>query len=308
MRILVTGVSGYVGSALVPRLRLEGHEVRGFARSRERVAAAGVELDELIVGDAISGAGLARALDGADAAYYLIHSMEGPTDGFPEQERRAATRFATAARASGVRRIVYLGGLVPPDGATISRHLASRLEVEQALLAAAAEPIALRASIVIGARSRSFRYLVRLIERLPVLALPAWRTNRTRPIDGRDVLAFLVRAADAPSALAGRSWDIGGPETMTYERLIGRIADAMLVDRPAIPLGLTLTPLAAVVGASVAGEDLGFIEPLMESLEHDLLPRHGDAAEAFGVRLHPFDSAVERALREWEETEEVAAK
>ena len=101
-----------------------------------------------------------------------------------------------------MRRIVYLGGLVPSDGA-VSRHLASRLAVEEALLDAADEPIALRASIVIGARSRSFRFLVRLIERLPVLALPAWREHRTQPIDGRDVLDFLVAAADAPAALAG---------------------------------------------------------------------------------------------------------
>jgi uncharacterized protein YbjT (DUF2867 family) len=308
MRILVTGVSGYVGAALVPRLPAAGHEVRGFARSRERVAAAGVRLDDLVLGDAASGAGLARALDGSDAAYYLIHSMEGPAGGFLEQERRSAGRFATAARAAGVRRVVYLGGLVPPDGARSSRHLASRLAVEDALLAAADEPIALRASIVIGARSRSFRFLVRLIERLPVLALPAWRDNRTQPIDGRDVLEYLVRAADAPAALAGRSWDLGGPEAMSYAQLIGRIADAMLVDRPSIPFNLTLTPIASVIGAAVAGEDPGFIGPLMESLEHDLLPRDGDAAEAFGVRLHPFDAAVERALRDWEQTEEVAAK
>jgi uncharacterized protein YbjT (DUF2867 family) len=308
MRVLVTGVSGYVGAALVPRLQQAGHEVRGFARSPERVTAAGLQLDDLVVGDAISGAGLARALDGAEAAYYLVHSMEGPPGGgFPALERRAAVRFATAARAAGVRRVVYLGGLVPSDGA-VSRHLASRLAVEQALLEAAAEPIALRASIVIGARSRSFRYLVRLIERLPVLALPAWRTNRTQPVDGRDMLEFLVRAADAPAALAGRSWDVAGPEAMTYAELIQRIADAMLVDRPAIPLGLSLTPLAAAVGAAVAGEDPGFIEPLMESLQHDLLPRHDDTAQAFGVRLHSFDAAVERALREWEQTEEVAAK
>ena len=308
MRILVTGASGYVGAALVPRLQQAGHEVRGFARSRERVAAAGVALDDLVVGDAISGAGLARALDGADAAYYLIHSMEGPEGAFQEHERRAAERFATAARAAGVRRVVYLGGLVPPDGATVSRHLGSRLAVEEALVDAADEAIAFRASIVIGARSRSFRFLVRLIERLPVLALPAWRANRTRPIDGRDVLEFLVRAADAPAALAGRSWDLGGPETMTYQELIARIADAMLVDRPSIQLGFSLTPVASVIGAAVAGEDPGFIGPLMESLEHDLLPRHGDAADAFGVRLHPFAAAVERALRDWESSEEVAAK
>ncbi|MGH2949613.1 MAG: NAD(P)H-binding protein [Solirubrobacteraceae bacterium] len=309
MRILVTGVSGYVGAALVPRLRRAGHDVRGFARSRERVTAAGVQLDDVVVGDAISGAGLGRALDGVDAAYFLIHSMEGPPDGgFPEQERRAAERFATAARTAGVRRVVYLGGLVPPQGATVSRHLASRLAVEQALLEVADEPIALRASIVVGARSRSFRFLVRLIERLPVLALPAWRVNRTRPIDGRDVLDFLVRAADAPAALAGRSWDVAGPETMTYAEMIARIADAMLVDRPSFGVNATLTPLVSAVGAAIAGEDPGFIGPMMESLEHDLLPRHGDAAGAFGVRLHAFDAAVERALREWELTEEVAAK
>ena len=221
---------------------------------------------------------------------------------------RAAERFATAARAAGVRRVVYLGGLVPPEGATVSRHLGSRLAVEQALLEAADEPIALRPSIAIGARSRSFRFLVRLIERMPVLALPAWRRNRTQPIDGRDVLEFLARAADAPAALAGRSWDIGGPETMTYAELISRIAEAMLVERPLIELNLSLTPLASAIGAAIADEDPGFIGPLMESLDHDLLLRHHDAAEAFGVRLHSFDAAVERALRDWETLEEVAAK
>ncbi len=308
MRLLVTGVSGYVGAALAPRLQAAGHEVRGFARSRERVAAAGVLLDDVVLGDAISGAGLGRALDGVDAAYYLMHSMEGNVkSGFEHLERRAAERFATAANAAGVKRVVYLGGLVP-QAAVASRHLASRVAVERALLDTAAEPIAFRASIVIGARSRSFRFLVRLIERLPVLALPAWRVHRTQPIDGRDVLDFLVRAADAPAELAGRSWDLAGPESMTYQELIARIAEHMLVDRPAIALGFSLTPVASVVAAAVAEEDPGFIAPLMESLESDLLPRHDDAAGAFGVRLHSFDAAVERALREWEMTEEVAAK
>jgi uncharacterized protein YbjT (DUF2867 family) len=315
VRILVTGVSGYVGAALVPRLARDGHELRGFARSAERVRRAGVSvggrapgLAELVLGDAVAGTGLEDAMDGVDAAYFLIHSMEGPAGGaFPEQERRAAANFAQAARAAGVRRVVYLGGLVPEDGQA-SRHLSSRLAVEEALLAAAPESVALRASIVIGARSRSFRFLVRLIERLPVLALPAWREHRTAPIDGRDVIEFLARAATVPAALTGRSWDIAGPEVVTYGGLIERIAAAMVVERPTLSLNVSLTPVASVVAAAVAGEDPALITPLMEGLESDLLPRHDDAPKAFGVRLHGLDAAVERALREWEQTEEVAAR
>jgi len=308
VRILVTGVSGYVGAAVAPRLRARGHIVRGFARDVSRVTAAGVDLHELVLGDALEGDGLDRALDGVEVAYYLLHSMEGAADGaFPERERRAAERFAAAARRAGARRVVYLGGVVPRGG-VMSRHLASRLAVEEALLEAAPEPIGFRASIVIAARSRSFRFLVRLIERLPVLALPSWREHRTQPIDGRDMLEFLVRAAEAPAALAGRSWDVAGPDRMTYAELIGRIADAMLVARPRLQLGVALTPLASVVAAAVAGEDVGLVGPLMESLEHDLLPRDEAAAGAFGVRLHEFDAAVERALRDWEQLEELAAR
>jgi uncharacterized protein YbjT (DUF2867 family) len=298
LRTLVTGVSGYVGAALVPRLLDAGHSVRGFARSRERVAAAGLHLDDLVLGDATTGAGLDRALDGIDVAYYLIHSMEGPAE-FVDVERRQGEQFAAAAGAAGVRRIVYLGGLLPHDG-SLSRHLASRLAVEQALLDAVPDSIALRASIVIAARSRSFRFLVRLIERLPILALPAWRENRTQPVDGRDVLEFLASAATVAPKHAGRAWDIGGPDAMSYGEMLDRIGDVMMIDRPALRLGFNLTPVASVVAAAVAGEDPGLIEPLMESLEHDLLPRDGDAAAAFGVRLHRFEAAVERALRDLE--------
>ena len=306
MKILVTGTTGFVGAALAPRLSAVGHEVVGFARDPSRVR--GLEDIPVVRGDAVSGAGLEEALDGADVAYYLIHSMEPSVDGsFSTRDREAAERFRDAARAAGVQRVVYLGGLVPPG--TPSPHLRSRLDVEEILLDTTPQSVALRASIVIGARSRSFRFLVHLVERVPVLPLPGWRDFRTQPIDGRDVLAFLESAATAqlPADPAARSVDIAGPDVLAYGEMIERIADAMLVSRPAIRFGLTATPLASRIAAVIAGEDHELIGPLMEGLEADLLPRDDRAAALFGVRLHGFDRAVDRALRDWEATGESLA-
>jgi uncharacterized protein YbjT (DUF2867 family) len=315
MNVLVTGATGAIGAGLVPRLVAGDHAVRAFARDPARVTASG--LAGVVRGDAVTGAGLAEALGGIDVAYFLIHSMETPAagaptakplvGGFAHRDRRAAAQFADAARAAGVRRIVYLGGLLPP-GAGVSPHLASRLEVEDLLLGAAPEGVALRASIVIGARSRSFRFLVRLVERVPVMPLPDWRDNRTAPIDARDVTAYLV-AAGTSDAVDGRlSLDIGGPEVMTYATMIERIRDALLLGRPRLDLPLRLTGVTSRIAAAIAGEDPALIEPLMGSLGTDLLPRDDRARELFGVRLHDFEAAVERALRECEDADDLAAR
>jgi uncharacterized protein YbjT (DUF2867 family) len=310
-RVLVTGASGFVGAALIPRLQAAGHDVRAFARAPQRVAAAGVDTTalEVVLGDAVSGTGLDRALDGVDVAYFLIHSMEsaGAADGFASRDRHAAEAFAAAARDAGVRRVIYLGGLVP-DTYAASAHLASRLEVEQTLLDAAPEALALRASIVVGARSRSFRFLVRLVERVPVMPLPDWRDNRTQPIDGRDVLAYLQAAATSPAVDGPLSLDIAGPDVVTYGALVTRIRDALLVGRAPIRLGFSLTPVASRVAAAIAGEDHALIGPLMEGLSGDLLPRDQRAPDVLGVRLHRLDAAIERALGDWEAVEELRAR
>jgi uncharacterized protein YbjT (DUF2867 family) len=309
MPTLVTGASGYVGAALVGRLVDAGHDVRAFGRDEGRVRAAGVS-DEVpvVLGDAVTGAGLDEALEDAEVAFYLVHSMERGARDFSSDERRAAEHFAAAAQRAGTRRVVYLGGLVPTDK-PLSRHLGSRLAVEEVLLSAVGEAVAFRASIVIGDRSRSFRFLVRLVERTPVLPLPSWRHNRTQPIDGRDLLGYLHAAAESGAVTGPLSLDAVGPDVVTYGEMIGRIRDLMLLGRPELPLPLSLTPVAAQVASAIAGEDPALIQPLMESLESDLLARDRRCREVFPeVRLHRFDRAVEHALGRWEAVEELAGR
>jgi uncharacterized protein YbjT (DUF2867 family) len=355
MRILLTGISGFAGSALLPRLLEEGHEVRALARNRTRVERTldtmaspargpiGLEDFELTIGDTLSGTGMLGALRGVEVAYYLIHSMEpspsGPDgDSFPARERASAQTFAHAARAAGVRRIVYLGGPIPgdsrsgdtrpggppPDGPLtksgtrpksdpllkserISPHLSSRYAVERILLDSVPDSVALRASIVIGARSRSFRFLVRLVERMPVLALPAWRRFHSKPIDERDIVEMLAACASV-EAVGGRSLDAGGPEILTYGEIVERIAELMMLARPSIGIGVTVTPIAARLAAVISGERPELVLPLMESLTGDLLPHGDDPADLLGVDLHSFDSSVEHALGEWERHEPLAAR
>ncbi len=300
----MTGATGFVGAKLIPALQRADVDVRAFARDPSRVAA-----DVPVVrGDAVTGAGLDEALEGVDVAYFLIHSMEAAVgDGFGARERVAVDNFVAAAQRQGVRRTVYLGGPVPATGRP-SPHLGSRLAVEQALLDGFDEAVALRASIIVGARSRSFRFLVRLVERLRALPLPSWREFRTRPIDERDVIAMLVAAASTDEAADGLSLDIAGPDVLTYGEMIERIADLMLVGRLPVRLGFAAMPVASRVAAAIAGEDHALIGPLMAALTGDLLPRDDRAAEVLGVRLHSFDAAVEHALREWEETEPLGAR
>jgi uncharacterized protein YbjT (DUF2867 family) len=319
VEVLLTGASGFVGSLLLPRLLEQGHTVTALTREPPRLRAAlaagpGAQ-PRILAGDAVSGEGLADALEGIEVAYYLIHSMEsnaGSTS-FVDRERGAAANFAAAATTAGVRRIVYLGGLVPrwaPTGSqrppAASQHLASRQAVERILMAAVPDSLSLRASIVIGARSRSFRLLVRLLERMPIIALPGWQRFSTQPIDERDVTAMLL--ACASSELSGEVLEIGGPDILTYGEILSRIAELMLIGRPTLRIGVNMTGLAGRVAAAIATEDPQLVVPLMEGLQGDLLPRDDHAAERLGVRLHPFDGAVEHALAEWERTEPLAAR
>jgi uncharacterized protein YbjT (DUF2867 family) len=304
---LVTGATGYVGGRLLRRLAADGRNVRALARVPDQLEH--VPTLEGVRGDLLTGDGLEAALDGCETAYYLVHSMEaaGGNGDFAGRDRTMAENFAGAAQRAGVERIVYLGGIVPAAG-ELSPHLRSRLEVEEILLSAVPASTALRASIVIGAGSSSFRILVRLVERLRVLPMPGWSGNRTQPIDERDVIEFLALTPQVAGA-AGRSLDVAGPDVMTYGRMIERIAEAMGVGRLPLSLKRSLTPPASAVVAAVTGQPLALVRPLMESLETDLLPRDGDEApRIYGLHPHRFDRALDHALAEWETLEPLGAR
>ena len=302
---LVAGATGYIGERLIERLASEARRVRALARDPSRVTPLpGVQP---VGADLSGGKGLRAALEGVATAYYLVHSMEAADDDdFAERDRRMARRFGEAARKAGVERIVYLGGMAP--GGRVSKHLGSRLEVEQILLDAVPDSTALRASMVIGAGSSSFRVLVRLVERLPVLPMPGWGANRTQPIDERDVIEYLARTPSVPGS-AGRALDVVGPDVLSYAEMMQRIAELMGVGRMSLPIGASLTHTASAVVAAVTGQPVELVRPLMESLESDILPRDPEeASRLYGLRARRFDRAAERALAEWESGEPLGAR
>ena len=298
MKVLVTGITGYMGSLMAERMVREGHEVRGFARHPERATRA----VRVIKGDALTGEGLDVALADIDVAYFLIHSMEPAADDrFAARERTSAETFARAAAGAGVSASSTWADWYRKAGHG-SAHLRSRMAVEHILRDAVPESVALRASIVIGARSRSFRFLVRLVERLPVLAVPAWR----QPPDGNRRRARCRRHARPGGRQCrgrGPTLDVGGPDVVSYGELIDRIADLCSSTGPRSRFKrLTVTPIASRISAVIAGEDHELIGPLMESLDSDLLLATIGRRDLLGVRLHPLDAAIEHALAEWEAT------
>ena len=290
--LLLTGASGYVGGRLLARLEQEGRRVRCMSRRPEQMGARTAPSTEVVRGDVHDPASLADALDGVDTAYYLVHSMSGGDD-YRTADRRGAAAFGTAARAAGVRRIVYLGGL--GCGTGLSGHLASRQEVGVTLAASGVPVIEFRASIVIGSGSTSFEMVRALVDRLPIMVTPRWVGTRTQPIAIEDAVEYLHQAVDL--AVAGsRVIEIGGPERVSYRDLMREYARQRGLRRtmirvPALTprlsslwLGL-VTPVYARVGRE-----------LVEGLRNETVVRDPSALTLFPIRPRGVREAIARAL------------
>ena len=304
---LIAGATGYVGSLLTKGLVDQGRPVRALARRPPAVAPG--RMVEIVRGDVVKDEGLDAALEGCDVAYYLVHSMEAGTTSFEARDRLAAENFVAACRRMGVEQVVYLGGIHPSG--PLSPHMRSRLEVERILVEGLPGATGLRASIVIGAGSPSFRLMVRLIERIPVLPLPPWRDVRTQPVAEPDVIECLVRTP-LIAAAAGRSIDIVGPDVLSYSEILRGIAAELGIDRPEVELPIFTPPAFAAVASRIAGADVDLVRGLMGSLGSDVLPRSERAAQEiedlYNVRPLPFVRAVRRALADWEREEPLAAR
>jgi uncharacterized protein YbjT (DUF2867 family) len=275
LRCLVTGATGYIGARLVPLLLEEGHHVRALARNpaklsdvpwRQRVEVARGDL-----GDVDS---LITAFDGMDVVYYLVHSM-GSSKDFAAEENRAVRNVVTAARRTGVRRLVYLSGL-HPEGRKLSPHLESRKAVGDALIDSGIETVVLQAGVVVGSGSASFEMVRHLTDRLPVMTTPRWVHNKIQPIAVRDVLYYLVAAATA-AVPSSRTWDIGGPDVLEYGDMMRVYAEvARLGKRYLIVLPFLTPTIASLWVGTVTPIPAGLARPLIESLECDAVMRNSD--------------------------------
>lgn len=297
-RVLVTGASGYVGGRLVPKLIEAGYRVRVLARDPDRLQGRSWSSQvEIVRGDALDAASLAPAMAGVDAAYYLIHSMQkvaGAGD-FHERDLTAARNFGAAARAAGVARLIYLGGLGDP-AADLSQHLRSRQDTGLALREAGVPVTEFRAAVIVGSGSASFEVIRHLTERLPAMICPRWVYTRVQPIGIRDVLAYLVAALEVPES-AGRVVEIGGADVVTYGGMMLGYARVRGLRRWLVPVPVLSPRLSSYwvhwvtpIPAEIAG-------PLIEGLRNEVIVRDDTARRLFPqVQPSDYRTAVERAL------------
>ncbi|MBI4971074.1 MAG: SDR family oxidoreductase [Candidatus Omnitrophica bacterium] len=292
--ILVLGSTGYIGGRLVPRLVLKGHRVRCLVRDPRKVLGRKWLGVEVMAGDVLVPETLVPAMQGMDAVYYLVHSMSAGEKHFEERDRQAARYVGDAARAAGVKRIIYLGGL-GRRGEVISAHLKSRHEVGDILRESKVPVTEFRAAVIIGSGGVSFEMMHHLVNRLPIMICPRWVYVKTQPIAMRDVQRYLVDCLDKPES-AGRVLDIGGPDIMTYGEMMLGLARALGLKRILIPVPV-LTPL-------LSSYWVNFITPLpktvarilIEGLQSETVCENHDALHIFDFQPMSFEDSLRRTL------------
>jgi uncharacterized protein YbjT (DUF2867 family) len=294
MNIMVTGATGYVGGRLVPRLLAAGHDVVCLTRDPDRLAGRKWETVALRQGDVLDYASLPPVMQGVEVAYYLVHSMAEGARGFAERDELAAGNFGRAAREAGVRRIVYLGGLGGGQ-AELSPHLASRRQVGDILRASGVPVTEFRAAVVIGSGSISFEIIRYLTERLPIMIAPRCVTTRCQPIAIENILDYLTRCLSTPLSI-GRTFEIGGPDVLTYCDMLRQYAAVSRLKRLVVPMPVLTPRLSSYWVDLVTPIPASYSHPLIEGLRSEVIVRDPSAQEVFTIDLIPYTAAVQLAL------------
>ncbi len=293
--ILVTGATGYVGGRLVPRLLEEGYAVRLLVRDAARLQGRPwLSQVELVQGDVLKPETLIPAMVDVTAAYYLIHSMSGSQD-FHQRDLDAAGNFGQAAKAAGVERIIYLGGLGAAE-ADLSQHLRSRQETGEWLRQSGVPVTEFRAAIVVGSGSMSFEMIRSLTERLPVMICPKWVSTRVQPIAIRNVLDYLVAALAEPAS-AGEIIEIGGTDLLTYGEMMTQYAAIRGLRRWLISVPVLTPRLSSYWVHWMSPVPATIARPLIEGLRNEVVVRDAKAQQLFPA-IVPLDyrTSVQRAL------------
>ncbi|OZC03974.1 NAD-dependent epimerase/dehydratase family protein [Rubricoccus marinus] len=301
LTVAIAGATGFVGAALRESLA-EDYRVVGLTRSPNKAAQREpgdpVEWRHC---DLYSLLQLEQALEGVDIAIYLVHSMlpsSRLTQGtFADLDLVLADNFARAAETAGLRQIIYLGGLLPPETDDLSRHLRSRWEVERTLGAHATPVTTLRAGLVIGPGGSSLGILVNLVRRLPAMVLPSWTDSDTQPIALRDVIRAIRLVLDAPQACTGH-FDIGGPSPMSYREMMQRAADVMGFERPMVGVPVITPKLSTLWISLITGSPRALAGPLVASLRHDMVVTDNPVQQAIAPEALSFEEALDGALDE----------